>query len=37
VVAEAGTGEEVLRVDVDPALVTQTRETLPVLEDRRLR
>jgi predicted amidohydrolase len=37
VVAEAGTGEEVLRVDVDPALVSQTRETLPVLKDRRLR
>ncbi|NUR60760.1 MAG: carbon-nitrogen family hydrolase [Catenulispora sp.] len=37
VVAEAGTGEEVLRVDVDPALVAQTRETLPVLKDRRLR
>ncbi|GAA2043458.1 carbon-nitrogen family hydrolase [Catenulispora yoronensis] len=37
VVAEAGTGEEVLRVDVDPAVVAQTRETLPVLKDRRLR
>ncbi|MFL6112943.1 MAG: carbon-nitrogen family hydrolase [Catenulispora sp.] len=36
VVAEAGTGEEVLRVDVDPALVAQTREALPVLKDRRL-
>jgi predicted amidohydrolase len=36
VVAEAGTGEEVLRVDVDPALVTRTREALPVLKDRRL-
>ena len=37
VVAEAGTAEEVLRVDVDPALVAQTREALPVLKDRRLR
>ncbi|MBS2531345.1 carbon-nitrogen family hydrolase [Catenulispora sp. NF23] len=37
VVAEAGTGEEVLRVDVDPALVAQTRGALPVLNDRRLR
>jgi predicted amidohydrolase len=37
VVAEAGTGEEVLRVDVDPALVAQTRSALPVLNDRRLR
>jgi len=36
VVAEAGSDEEVLRVDVDPALVKQTRETLPVLKDRRL-
>ncbi|MEY9857527.1 putative amidohydrolase [Catenulispora sp. GAS73] len=37
VVAEAGTGEEVLRVDVDPALVARTRSALPVLNDRRLR
>lgn len=37
VVAEAGTGEEILRVDVDPALVAQTRSALPVLKDRRLR
>jgi predicted amidohydrolase len=36
VVAEAGTREEVLRVDVDPALVAQTRSALPVLKDRRL-
>jgi predicted amidohydrolase len=37
VVAEAGTGEEILRVDVDPELVAQTRGALPVLKDRRLR
>ncbi|GAA1952100.1 carbon-nitrogen family hydrolase [Catenulispora subtropica] len=37
VVAEGGGEEEVLRVDVDPALVAQTRDTLPVLKDRRLR
>jgi predicted amidohydrolase len=37
VLAEAGTGEEVLRVEVDPALVAQTRRALPVLNDRRLR
>ena len=37
VVAEAGSDEEILRVDVDPALVGQTRSALPVLNDRRLR
>jgi len=36
VLAEAGDGEEVLVVDVDPALVTSTREGFPVLADRRL-
>ena len=36
VLAEAGAGEEVLVVDVDPALVTSTREGFPVLGDRRL-
>ncbi|WP_353952175.1 carbon-nitrogen family hydrolase [Knoellia sp. S7-12] len=36
VLAEAGTDEEVLVVDIDPALVTSTRESFPVLADRRL-
>ncbi len=36
IVAEAGTGEEVLRAEIDPALVEQTRKALPVLRDRRL-
>ncbi|MCM2420510.1 MULTISPECIES: carbon-nitrogen family hydrolase [unclassified Streptomyces] len=36
IVAEAGTGEELLTVDLDPALVTKTRHDFPVLRDRRL-
>lgn len=36
VVAEAGTEEEVLVVDVDLELVRSTRATFPVLQDRRL-
>jgi predicted amidohydrolase len=36
VLAEAGTGEEVLVVDVDPGAVASTREAFPVLGDRRL-
>jgi predicted amidohydrolase len=36
VVAEAGTREEVLRVKLDDALVARTRESFPVLRDRRL-
>lgn len=36
VLAEAGTDEEILRVDVDPASVTQFREAFPVLADRRM-
>ncbi|MCZ4094895.1 carbon-nitrogen family hydrolase [Streptomyces sp. SID13666] len=36
IVAEAGTGEEILTVDLDPALVTKTRHDFPVLRDRRL-
>lgn len=36
VLAEAGTDEEVLRVDVDPASVAAAREAFPVLADRRL-
>ncbi|MEO7269517.1 MAG: carbon-nitrogen family hydrolase [Knoellia sp.] len=36
VLAEAGAEEEVLVVDIDPALVTSTREGFPVLADRRL-
>lgn len=36
VLAEAGAGEEVLRVDVDPASVTEFRDAFPVLRDRRL-
>ncbi|MFE3825263.1 carbon-nitrogen family hydrolase [Streptomyces sp. NPDC059092] len=36
VLAEAGTGEEVLVVEVDPAEVARTRERFPALKDRRL-
>lgn len=36
VLAEAGTDEEVLVVDIDPGLVSSTREGFPVLADRRL-
>jgi predicted amidohydrolase len=36
VVAEAGTGEEVLDVDIDLALVAKTRADFPVLRDRKL-
>ena len=36
VLAEAGTGEEILRVDVDPASVAEFREVFPVLRDRRM-
>ncbi|MFJ2442273.1 MULTISPECIES: carbon-nitrogen family hydrolase [unclassified Streptomyces] len=36
VLAEAGTGEEVLTVDLDPGKVAVTREQFPVLRDRRL-
>jgi predicted amidohydrolase len=34
VVAEAGTGEEVLRAEVDPSLSAQWRRSFPVLADR---
>jgi predicted amidohydrolase len=34
VLAEAGTGEEVLTVDLDPGLVARTRAEFPVLRDR---
>lgn len=34
--AEAGDGEELLVVDIDPALVAKTRADFPVLADRRL-
>jgi predicted amidohydrolase len=34
VLAEAGAGEEILTVDLDPALVTKTRADFPVLRDR---
>ena len=37
VLAEAGTGEEVLRAEVDPGMVAETRKILPVLRDQRLR
>jgi predicted amidohydrolase len=37
VLAEAGTDEEVLRAEVDPARVAETRRLLPVLRDQRLR
>lgn len=36
VVAEAGTGEQVLSVTVDPGVVAATRAAFPVLRDRRL-
>jgi predicted amidohydrolase len=36
VLAEAGTGEEVLIVDLDVSLVPEYRKKFPVLEDRRL-
>lgn len=36
VLAEAGTGEQVLVVDVDPGVVDRAREAFPVLADRRL-
>lgn len=36
VLAEAGGDEEVLVVDIDPGVVTSTREGFPVLADRRL-
>ncbi|MFF8599357.1 carbon-nitrogen family hydrolase [Streptomyces sp. NPDC015232] len=34
VLAEAGPDEEILRVDLDPARVTRTREEFPALKDR---
>ncbi|MFJ8311779.1 MULTISPECIES: carbon-nitrogen family hydrolase [unclassified Streptomyces] len=34
VLAEAGPGEEILTVDLDPAKVTTTREVFPALKDR---
>ncbi|WP_340377567.1 carbon-nitrogen family hydrolase [Streptomyces sp. SS7] len=34
VLGEAGSGEEVLTVDLDPAKVTETREQFPALKDR---
>ena len=36
VLAEAGQGEEVLRVDLDLSSVAATRSSFPVLADRRL-
>ncbi|MEV6793698.1 carbon-nitrogen family hydrolase [Streptomyces sp. NPDC051320] len=36
VLAEAGADEEVLTVDLDPALVARTRDQFPALKDRRL-
>lgn len=36
VLAEAGTGEEILSVQIDPAAVARARESFPVLADRRL-
>ncbi|MET9529984.1 carbon-nitrogen family hydrolase [Streptomyces sp. NPDC006649] len=36
VLAEAGPDEEVLTVELDPALVARTREQFPALKDRRL-
>jgi predicted amidohydrolase len=36
IVAEGGEGEEILYADIDPAFVEQTRESFPVLRDRRL-
>lgn len=37
VLAEAGTDEEILSVDIDPGAVPAQREAFPVLADRRLR
>ncbi|MFZ3499021.1 carbon-nitrogen family hydrolase [Streptomyces sp. 5.8] len=37
VLAEAGPGEEILTVDLDPKKVAETREQFPALKDRRLR
>jgi predicted amidohydrolase len=37
VLAEAGSGEEVLYAEIDRAAVTETRREFPVLQDRRLR
>lgn len=36
VLAEAGPGEEILTVDLDPKKVAETREQFPALKDRRL-
>jgi predicted amidohydrolase len=36
VLAEAGSGEEVLTVELDPAKVATTREQFPALKDRLL-
>ncbi|MER5869664.1 carbon-nitrogen family hydrolase [Streptomyces sp. NPDC002044] len=36
VLAEAGPGEDVLTVDLDPAKVAETRDQFPALKDRRL-
>jgi predicted amidohydrolase len=36
VIAEAGTDEEILTVDIDLALVAKIRDEFPVLRDRRL-
>lgn len=36
VLAEAGTDQQVLSVEIDPAAVSQIREKFPVLQDRRL-
>ncbi|MFK0236537.1 carbon-nitrogen family hydrolase [Streptomyces vinaceus] len=37
VLAEAGPGEDVLTVDLDPSKVAETREQFPALKDRRMR
>lgn len=36
VLAEAGAGEEVVHVEIDPSVVARTRSEFPVLQDRRL-
>jgi predicted amidohydrolase len=36
ILAEGGEGEEILYAEFDPALVASTRESFPVLKDRRL-
>lgn len=36
ILAEGGAGEEIIRVEFDPATVEPTRENFPVLKDRRL-